>query len=106
MLASGVACNRAEQQPEPRPTPETPLERGIRQARSQLAKNIYTISRSDSGELTPDDLAYIRRNLPLDRVYTGLTDDRRHIIVSLHFELPPENTASLQQRYTITQVQT
>ncbi len=44
MLASGVACNRAEQQPEPRPTPETPLERGIRQARSQLAKNIYTIS--------------------------------------------------------------
>lgn len=101
-----AACRREAERPASRPTPATPLERGIQQARQQLAKNIFTISRPDNGELTQDDLAYIRKNLPLDRVYSGITDDRRHVIVSMHIEFPPENLATLQQRYNVAQVQT
>ncbi len=106
LLTFGAACNSAPEQPAAAPTPATPLERGIRQARQQLAKNIYTISRPDNSELTPDDLAFIRNNVTRDRVYSGLTDDRRHVIISMHIPLPPENLAALQPRYAVTQVQT
>lgn len=105
-LACSLACNRAGEQATPRPTPVSPFERGVAAARKQLAKNIFAISRSDNGELTSDDLAYIRNNVPLDRVYSGLTDDRRYVIVSMHIEFPADKLATLQQRFTVAQVQT
>lgn len=101
-----ASCTRETATPAARPTPTTPLERGIQQARQQLAKNIFVISRLDNDTITAEDRASIRQNLPRDYVYAGITDDNRNVIVSMHIEFPPENLAALRQRYNVAQVQT
>jgi hypothetical protein len=101
-----VACNRAGEAVKQPPTPATPFERGVRDARKQLAKNIFAISRPDGGEITAEDRAWIKQHLPLERVATIITDDNRYVIVSMHMEFPPDKIAALQQRFTIAQVQT
>jgi hypothetical protein len=100
-----AACNREPATPAARPTPATPLERGIQLARRQLAKNIFVISRPDGGTITAEDRAFIRQSLPRDYVYSGITDDNRNVIVSMHIEFPPENLNALRQRYNVAQVQ-
>lgn len=102
-----AACKRSQDAaPVARPTPATPIERELQNARRALAKNIFIISHPDNAELTAEDRAFIRQNLPLDRVYTGITDDRRQIVVSMHIEFPAENLAAIRARYQVAQVQT
>jgi len=105
-LACFAACNRAGEAVKQQPTPATPFERGIAAARKQLAKNIFAISRPDGGEITAEDRAWIKQQLPLERVATIITDDNRYVIVSMHMEFPIDKLAALQQRFTIAQVQT
>lgn len=105
-LACFVACNKPAERPAPRPTPATPIERELQLARRSLAKNIFVISRNDNAELTSEDRAFIRQNLPLDRVYTGITDDRRQIVITMHIDFPAENMAAIRARYNVAQVQT
>lgn len=105
-LACVVACNRAGDEAKQPPVPATPFERGVRDARKQLAKNIFAISRPDGGEITAEDRALIKQHLPLERVATIITDDNRYCIVSMHMDFPPDKLAALQQRFTVAQVQT
>lgn len=106
MLACFAACNRTGEQTQQPTTPATPFERGVRDARKQLAKNIFAISRPDGGEINAEDRALIKQHLPLERVATIITDDNRYCIVSMHMEFPPDKLAALQQRFTVAQVQT
>ena len=101
----GVACNKPVERAAPRPTPATPIERELQLARRSLAKNIFVISRNDNAELTSEDRAFIRQNLPLDRVYTGITDDRRQVVITMHIDFPSENMEAIRARYTVAQVQ-
>lgn len=104
-LVCSVACNKPVERAAPRPTPATPIERELQLARRSLAKNIFVISRNDGAELTNEDRAFIRQNLPLDRVYVGITDDKRQVVVTMHIDFPTENMATIRARYTVAQVQ-
>lgn len=100
-----AACSKPVERAAPRPTPATPIERELQLARRSLAKNIFVISRNDNAELTAEDRAFIRQNLPLDRVYTGITDDRRQVVITMHIDFPAENMAAIRTRYNVAQVQ-
>lgn len=100
-----AACNKPVERAAPRPTPATPIERELQLARRSLAKNIFVISRNDNAELTSEDRAFIRQNLPLDRVYTGITDDRRQVVITMHIDFPAENMEAIRARYNVAQVQ-
>ena len=75
------------------------LERAIDYARSARLAYLYVISRRDGGALTPEDITFIRQNMPPQVAYTVRTDDRRYVVLSSNVDLTPENKTALAGRF-------
>ncbi len=92
-------CNRAaSNQPAPK---LSAFERDMASVQRNHYARVYVISRPDGAQLTPDDIAYLKINMPLETTQRLLTDDDRRVIVGTNFDFKPEHFAALNQRFKL-----
>jgi len=100
LLGSG-GCQRAASPNDKSQNKPSAFARDLASVQRNNFLKVYVISRHDEGNLSADDRAYLRANMPIETTMRILTDSDRRLIVGTNFEFKPEHLEAINQRFKL-----